>query len=98
MQDVFTRWSRVFAVVLCVFLFSAGAARLQGQANSANVGGVVLDQLGKTVANASVVVKNDATGVTRTVTTGSDGRFSAPSLPVGAYSIEVSASGFAKAT
>jgi iron complex outermembrane receptor protein len=98
MQDVLNRWCRIFAVGLCVFFFSTGLARLQAQADSANVAGVVLDQAGKTVQNASVVVKNDATGATKTVTTGPDGRFSAPGLPLGAYTIEVSASGFAKAT
>ena len=94
MQHVLNRWWSVFALAACVFFFSGVAM----QAQTADIGGVVLDQAGKSVQNAAVTVKNDATGATTTVTTGPDGRFSAPGLPLGAYTIEVSAASFAKAT
>jgi iron complex outermembrane receptor protein len=97
MQGVSNRWSGVFALGVCLVLWSA-QGRLAAQASTANVGGVVLDQAGKTVQNAAVTVKNDATGTVTSVSTGPDGRFSAQGLPLGAYAVEVSAAGFAKAT
>ncbi len=42
-----------------------------------------------------MTVRNDETGTQRALRSGPDGRFSAPSLPVGAYSITVAHGGFA---
>ncbi|MBZ5603634.1 MAG: TonB-dependent receptor [Acidobacteriia bacterium] len=60
--------------------------------------GTVLDQAGKSLPGATVEVRNDATGVAKSATTDSDGRFSVTDLSPGAYSIRVAAPGFALAT
>src|SRR5208282_123740 len=59
------------------------------------IGGVVQDQSGATIANAKVSVKSQATDeVLRQVTTDASGLFTATLLPVGTYTVEVSAAGF----
>jgi iron complex outermembrane receptor protein len=90
----------VSAVSLC-FLFSAlGAIPLRAQqaAGGATVGGTVLDQAGKPILGAAVSIKNEATGVSQTLTTDAEGHFSASNLAAGAYTIQVTAPGFAVAT
>ncbi|HWE52147.1 MAG TPA: TonB-dependent receptor [Bryobacteraceae bacterium] len=61
----------------------------------AQIAGTVLDQAGKTIQGAEVVVKNDA-AVANTTTTDADGRFSATGLSAGSYTVETSAPGFAR--
>jgi iron complex outermembrane receptor protein len=96
MQCVRSRWSRVFAVTL--FFCAAGLIPLRAQSGvgAATLAGTVLDQTGKAIQGATVTVKNEATGLTRTVTTDSDGHFSASELPSGAYTVEAAAAGFAR--
>jgi hypothetical protein len=66
----------------------------QGGASGA-IGGVVQDASGAVIANAKVSVKNEATGeAVRQATTDSSGLFVATLLPVGTYSVEVTAPGF----
>ncbi len=88
----------VLALSVSVFLLIGGPARLSAQQADATLTGTIVDQSGKAIQNASVVVKNDATGVVRSVTTGEDGRFSVSGIPPGSYTIEASAAGFAKNT
>ena len=88
----------VFAAAVCVFLGTAGTLPAQNAA-TATVTGTVLDPLGKSLPDATVAVKNQATGHTGTANTGSDGRFSIGDLSTtGAYTVDVSASGFATNT
>ena len=82
--------SCLFALVVILFAFG-----LPAQSRAASLAGTILDQAGKAVPNATVTVKNESTGATRTLTTDADGRFSAPDLPAGPYSIEATAAGFA---
>ncbi len=60
--------------------------------------GTVKDPAGAAVPGAKVEIINQGTGVTeRTVTTNSDGVFTATLLPIGTYRVVVTASGFARA-
>jgi iron complex outermembrane receptor protein len=86
----------VLALGACVLFFVLGLGRLQAQHDS--LAGIVLDQSGKTIANAAVVVKNDAANILRRATTNDEGRFEVNGLPPGVYAVEVSAPGFAPAT
>ena len=84
---------RSVASILFGALFS-GMMFAQGGATGA-IGGVVQDASGAVIASAKVVVKNEATGeVVRQVTTDTSGLFVATLLPVGTYSVEVTAPGF----
>ena len=56
--------------------------------------GTVTDSSGGAVPGATVTVKNNDTGLTRTVTTTDDGSYAAPELPIGNYTVTVEKSGF----
>ncbi len=64
---------------------------------SGNLTGNVLDATGAAVPNATVVAHNDATGVESTTTSTSAGEYHIYNLPVGTYTISVTAAGFSKA-
>ena len=84
-----------FSVFVTVF---TGSLFGQGGATGA-IGGVVQDATGAVVANAKVAIKSEATGeVLRQVTTDQSGLFVATLLPVGIYSVEVTATGFPATT
>src|SRR5215213_9439192 len=61
-----------------------------------SISGTVRDPSGAVVPNAEVTLLEENTGFTRKVNTGSDGIYSALSLPVGRYSVSTSPQGFKK--
>jgi hypothetical protein len=66
-----------------------------GQATaSSSLSGLAVDADGGVIPGATVVVKNNATGVTQTVVTNSAGKFAIPSLDAGTYTVTVSLTGF----
>ena len=67
---------------------------LRAQVAGGTLSGTITDPSGAAVPNAQVVIKNSATGITRTVTTNADGFYSAANLLPGNYEIEVSSTGF----
>ena len=79
---------RIFALAA---LFAAAAA---SQTITASLEGDVKDSTGAAVPGAKVQVINADTGVITRADTGPDGRFIAPSLPPGPYSVVVEAAGF----
>ncbi|MDM7924003.1 MAG: carboxypeptidase regulatory-like domain-containing protein [Pyrinomonadaceae bacterium] len=80
--------------VLAVFTMLSISAIAQSQATTGTVQGTIVDPNGAVVSGATITVKNNATGFERTVTTNSDGFFTAPLLPLGRYKITTTASGF----
>lgn len=60
--------------------------------------GIVLDPTNRAVVNAHVLVVEDATHISRTVTTTSEGVFRVPLLPPGKYTVTVNAPHFAPNT
>jgi len=88
-----------FSVTTAVLVLLIGAAfPARGQAPTAIISGTVTSQSGTGIANATVTVKNLATGQLTTVQTNSTGFFSATELPAGAYDITASAEGFTAGT
>jgi hypothetical protein len=83
-----------FAVLLAAFFVMFAA---QALAQEATVLGTVTDPSGASVPNAAIVITEVETGVTRNLTTNSDGQYVAPDLHIGHYSVRVTAAGF-KAT
>src|SRR6202453_215347 len=68
---------------------------LYGQSTtSGDIAGVITDATGAVVPNAKIVVTNSDTGVTQTLTSGSNGGYRAPLLKPGVYKITVTANGF----
>src|SRR5438270_4068097 len=85
---------RKWALLISIVCWS-GLAFAQGGATGA-ITGTVQDASGAVISGAKVRVINEATGqVLRQGSTDSSGTFMASLLPVGNYSLEVSAPGFA---
>ncbi len=75
-------------------LFFLAAAVLQAQVVGGNITGTVTDPTGALVANAHVLVHNEDTGAQRSLITGKEGRFAAPAISVGRYTVTVDAPNF----
>jgi hypothetical protein len=91
-------WGRSLAVAVATFLVLMFAVPLKAQTigSSATISGTVQDPTGIVVPAATVTIKNDLTGVVTTVATDPSGRFSAPGLIVGTYTVEVTVAGFTR--
>jgi hypothetical protein len=81
------------ATVLMIFA-SLSLSIVQAQVSTGTIVGVVQDSSHAAVPNASVKLTNTATGNVRQATTNSVGEFNAPFMPLGDYSVTVTASGF----
>jgi outer membrane receptor protein involved in Fe transport len=81
---------RVSLFAIAMLCFAAGAMAQ----STATLQGTIKDEKGALVAGARVTARNQGTGIERTAQTDTDGNYQMAALPVGAYSIEVEASGF----
>ncbi len=84
--------------ILAILVIAAVMApSLMAQSSvSGDLTGTVTDPSGAVVSGASVTLKSDATGATRTTTTGSNGTYRFSLLSPGSYTVTVTASGFSK--
>ncbi|MGC9198260.1 MAG: TonB-dependent receptor domain-containing protein [Acidobacteriaceae bacterium] len=80
----------VFAGMLCLLPSAAKAQTITG-----NIAGRITDASGAVVPNAKVVAKNVANGYVFNTVTGVSGAYSLRFLPIGDYTVTVSAKGFA---
>jgi hypothetical protein len=65
-----------------------------GQNVKGSVRGTVTDEQGAAVPGAEVTVSDDSTGFSRSATTGSDGVYNFPDLPLGTFKIRATHAGF----
>ncbi len=100
-----TTWALVAALVLCL------ASVTFGQERAGTIQGTVSDASGAKVPGATVVITSvsgtgvagitpgpsTTSGFTRTITTDSDGFYSAPEVPPGFYTVSTTATNFAPA-
>jgi hypothetical protein len=86
---------RSWLLALAVFLTLIPAAVAQTYRGSIN--GTVVDHTGGIIVKATVVATNVGTGVATTSVTSSGGDFLFSDLPLGSYSVTVTASGFSTA-
>ncbi len=84
----------VFA--FCLILLAA--ISVSAQLPTGTILGTVKDASGGVVPDARVTITNTDTSLTRTGTTGADGSYRFPALPVGHYRVEVTKEGFAALT
>jgi|SRR5579871_277956 len=82
---------KLIAFVACCLLMSSLARAADP---TGTIAGTVLDPSGASIVGARIIVTNTGTGFTREGTTGSDGGFVFPLLPVGIYNLTVDSSGF----
>ena len=83
----------IFIIALAVF-FALTSAHAHAQVVGGTLSGTVTDSTGAALTNAVILVHNDETGNERNLTTGPDGRYSAPSIPIGTYTITAKLPGF----
>ncbi len=88
-MPLFVRVAAMF--LMGVILFPAA---LRAQVAGGTLSGTITDPTGRAVAQAQIVIKNLATGVERTVTTNTDGFYTAVNLLPGEYQVTISATGF----
>jgi carboxypeptidase family protein len=85
---------RKVARLATLFILFLTAFAISAFAQEATIVGTVTDPTGATVANASITITNNDTGVSRTLPSNSDGQYVAPDLHIGHYTVRVAASGF----
>jgi hypothetical protein len=84
----------VFVTCLMIALLF-GATIVNAQTGNAAISGIVSDSAGAVVQGAKVVLANRDSGAQLSDTTGTDGRYTFPTVPPGKYSITVTATTFA---
>ena len=77
-----------------LFVFACATVWAQG---TAQIHGTINDTTGAAIPGAEVKATQTETGASRSATTGADGGYVIPALPVGPYKIEVGKQGFATA-
>jgi hypothetical protein len=80
-----------------IFLIAASFIVATGNAQTAGTGsiqGTLQDPTGAIVQQGSVTLTDTATGVKHKTTSGADGLYSFPNIPIGVYNLDVSAPGF----
>lgn len=85
-----------YKLVAIALTFFMGAALFAQVGTEGSFFGTVMDSSGANVPGAEITVKNLATGLTKTVTADAAGSFNILSLPIGPYSVAVTAHGFKK--
>src|SRR5688572_2378544 len=89
------RFGSLFSALFAIAI-AATLALGQAQVTTADLTGTVTDPNDAVVAGATVTARNTGTGVTRNVTTGTDGTYSFIGLPPGDYEITAEAPTFKK--
>ncbi len=82
------------ALTISMWIFFSVPALAQNDVGS--IVGFVTDSSGAVVPNAKVIVKNEGTGESRTVSTDGSGHYAVPNLPPTSYTMTAEATGFQK--
>ncbi|MDE3168992.1 MAG: TonB-dependent receptor, partial [Acidobacteriota bacterium] len=85
---------RVSAYLVVVAFFCLGCCAGAFAQATSQISGTVTDASGAVVAGAQVTATQTSTGISRTVTSDSNGVYALPSLPLGPYKLEVAKEGF----
>ena len=86
---------RAFIVILVVLGTAGAFTRPLVAQGTGQIDGIVRDEQGGVLPGATVTLRNEDTGVTRTVASGSEGRYVLPALAPGRYLLRAELSGFA---
>ena len=93
-QNIVYRSSLRLLLSLCALLCMAAPQALCAQSPTATLSGTITDAIGGVLQTSTVNVKNEATGIIKSVALNPEGHFSLSGLAPGRYSLEVSAPGF----
>lgn len=83
----------LFVLAVMAFIVFANV-QIYAQVSGATLSGTVTDPSGGVIPNATLSIKNVATGIDRRASTDSSGLYTAPNLLPGTYEVTVTASGF----
>ncbi len=89
-----TRNLRLFGLIALLLAACLGSF---AQSVSGDLTGTIFDASGAAIPNATIVGRNDATGVETTTKSAATGEYHLANLPAGTYTITVTAPGFTKA-
>jgi outer membrane receptor protein involved in Fe transport len=90
------RFSRLISLAFCALLLTTAAVR--AQVTTATLYGIVTDPSGATVPGAAVTITNEQTNAAQNTATNQEGEFTFNFLPVGRYTLLISAGGFKEQT
>jgi hypothetical protein len=94
MQMKYRKSSVLRVCVAVLMIVAAGTAAFAQSSNTAAIIGTVSDPSGAVIPGASVVVKNNATGLEFTATSNEQGGFTIPAVDPGSYTVTVTLMGF----
>src|SRR5262245_50936798 len=80
---------------ICIAFLICAASSVSAQNISAELRGEIRDPSGAIIPNASILLKNVTTGITRTTSSNAAGTFNLADLQPANYEMTVSAAGFA---
>src|SRR5215475_10016340 len=86
---------RKFHLVTLLAITVAWASPVRAQMVGGTIAGSIVDPSNAPLDQVKVVIRNEETGTERDLITGVDGAFSAPSIPIGIYSVSAEKDGFA---
>ena len=89
---------RRLALLLCPVVATLSASPTLAQNVTGSVSGTVTDASGAVLPNAAVTVRNVDTSVATTTTANGDGVYSVRFLPIGRYTVTITAPGFTDQT
>ncbi|HJZ69886.1 MAG TPA: TonB-dependent receptor, partial [Blastocatellia bacterium] len=87
-------------IIICslvTLLLPSSQLTVLAQTNVGRISGTVTDTSGAVIPDATVIITNEATKLTRTVTTDDKGFYVVTNLPVGSYTVAAEQKGFKKA-
>src|SRR5580658_6828417 len=87
-------WNRLALSLFLTLLFACTELPVHAQTPTGTINGIVKDESGAVIPNASITITNKATGVARSATANADGLYSAPALNAGDYEVRVAMQGF----
>jgi hypothetical protein len=94
MHSRMMRWLQSITIAIAIAVFACLALTGSAQTFRGGISGIVTDPSGAAVASANVQAVNDGTGQLRQTVSSSAGEFTFQDIPLGTYTITVSAPGF----
>jgi hypothetical protein len=90
-----TIWRLAMVIAAVAALLTLTATTVAAQGTGGIISGTVKDAQGGVLPGVTVIIRNDASGVTRTAVTETDGTYRFPALNPGRYTVTAELSGFA---
>ena len=90
------RWLIILFVADLFLLGQASVQRLIAQSDRGTITGTVTDSTGAAIIGVSVTATHAGTGATSKTTSGANGSYTIPLLPVGTYQVSAEHPGFKK--